>query len=190
MSDASNHVCPVGLDPPTLFTISSLLYRLAKKCSPRVVLALRPQDSLPEWITHVIYLDSDTSVAYQGPKKGAPGEFFRRDRTAPLLCPDYEPAPKVETSGMKKEVVEGQPEQSPVVEVALENREAWERNETLVDMKGVEVKYGEKQILGAWQQDVQGQPKNGLWWTVRRGERWGIFGPNGRSSFLTTCNTH
>ena len=49
-------------------TLSHLLYSLAQASSPRLILALRPQDSLPDWITHVIHLGSNFQVIYQGSK--------------------------------------------------------------------------------------------------------------------------
>ena len=52
--------------------------------------------------------------------------------------------------------------------------------EPLVEMSGVIVKYGDKQVLGDWIQIIDGQPKKGLWWRICRGQRWGVFGPNGR----------
>ena len=52
-------------------------------------------------------------------------------------------------------------------------------NEALVEMEGVCVRYGDKEVLGSWEQEVGGQKKRGLSWTIRRGERWGVFGPNG-----------
>jgi len=218
MSDDSDHFYLVGLDPPSLSTISSLLYCLAEKHSPRVVLALRPQDPLPKWVTHVIYLDSETSVAYQGPKKGALGEFISQEQSAPQLVPFQ--GLNLGNKTRKNIVVNKRREQSPIVEVALASNEtsesdealerdealesdkAWaskealesseilESKEALVEMKGVKVMYGTKKVLGAWQEIVDGQPQNGLWWTVRRGERWGVFGPNGRYSFMEMHRTY
>lgn len=52
-------------------------------------------------------------------------------------------------------------------------------NEVLVEMQEVCVRYGDKEILGSWEQEIEGQTKRGLSWTIRRGERWGVFGPNG-----------
>ena len=52
-------------------------------------------------------------------------------------------------------------------------------NEALVEMQDVRVRYGDKEILGSWEQKIEGLSKKGLSWTVRRGERWGVFGPNG-----------
>lgn len=54
--------------------------------------------------------------------------------------------------------------------------------EIIVEMQGVRVKYGDKEILGGWEQEIGGRKEKGLSWTVRRGERWGIFGPNGMCS--------
>lgn len=46
-------------------------------------------------------------------------------------------------------------------------------------MEGVKIKYGQRVILGDWTQKVNGRNQEGLWWSVRRGQRWGLFGPNG-----------
>ena len=51
--------------------------------------------------------------------------------------------------------------------------------EPLIEMKGVNVKYNDKSVLGEWKQEVGGELKDGLWWNVCRGQRWGVFGPNG-----------
>ena len=52
-------------------------------------------------------------------------------------------------------------------------------NEAIVEMEGVCVRYGDKEVLGSWEQEVGGQEKKGLSWNIKRGERWGVFGPNG-----------
>jgi ABC-type molybdenum transport system ATPase subunit/photorepair protein PhrA len=57
-----------GLDPLTMTKISTLLYRMAKARDPRLLLTLRPQDPIPEWITHLMFLGPDFKVAHQGPK--------------------------------------------------------------------------------------------------------------------------
>lgn len=49
-------------------TLSPLLQSLAQASSPRLVLALRPQDPLPDWITHVIHLGPNFQITYQGSK--------------------------------------------------------------------------------------------------------------------------
>ncbi|EKD21039.1 ABC transporter [Drepanopeziza brunnea f. sp. 'multigermtubi' MB_m1] len=59
----------MGLDPPTLLSLSPMLQRLAEANKPRLVLALRPQDPIPDWITHLIYLKGNCEVAFQGIKR-------------------------------------------------------------------------------------------------------------------------
>jgi ABC-type molybdenum transport system ATPase subunit/photorepair protein PhrA len=59
----------VGLDPPTLVTLSPMLRELAYKSSPRLILALRPQDPVPEWITHLVILGGNHTIALMGLKE-------------------------------------------------------------------------------------------------------------------------
>jgi ABC-type molybdenum transport system ATPase subunit/photorepair protein PhrA len=63
--------------------------------------------------------------------------------------------------------------------VPAEKEESRELGEPLVEMEGCRVRYGDKIALGNWAEQRDGQDKSGLYWTVRRGERWGVFGPNG-----------
>lgn len=51
--------------------------------------------------------------------------------------------------------------------------------EPVVEMEGVRIAYGSNSVLGEWSQVVDGTKKNGLYWNVHRGQRWGIFGANG-----------
>ena len=59
----------MGLDPPTITALNPLLHNLARMSSPRLLLALRPQDPLPDWITHLIYLGPNLKIAQQGKRK-------------------------------------------------------------------------------------------------------------------------
>ena len=45
-----------------------MLRELAYKSSPRLLLALRPQDPIPDWITHLVILGSNHTVALMGSK--------------------------------------------------------------------------------------------------------------------------
>jgi ABC-type molybdenum transport system ATPase subunit/photorepair protein PhrA len=51
--------------------------------------------------------------------------------------------------------------------------------EPIIEMRGVQVSYGANTVLGDWSQNIDGHARPGLWWTLRRGQRCGIFGPNG-----------
>jgi ABC-type molybdenum transport system ATPase subunit/photorepair protein PhrA len=159
------------------------------------VLSLRPQDAIPDWITHVVYAGEDGKVDALGPKK----EVFQ------YLKQRYE---QVERSGDSGEL------DSKFMEVREVGRHLSERGdfetssnatspsspstpvlsrdgykkieksprnigEPIVEMQGVRIAYGGNSVLGEWQQDVNGTQKYGLHWDVRRGQRWGIFGANG-----------
>ena len=58
----------MGLDPPTIVQLSPLLGKLAETSSPRILLALRPQDPIPEWTTHITFLagNGKVEIAHQG----------------------------------------------------------------------------------------------------------------------------
>lgn len=62
--------------------------------------------------------------------------------------------------------------------------------EVLVEIQDVCVRYGDKEILGSWKRELEGQTRKGLSWTVRRGERWGVFGPNGKCLALHEGTNH
>lgn len=58
----------MGLDPPTLVTLSPILRGLAYRSSPLLLLGLRPQDPIPDWITHLVVLGEHDSIAVMGTK--------------------------------------------------------------------------------------------------------------------------
>ncbi|KAL2044324.1 hypothetical protein N7G274_003029 [Stereocaulon virgatum] len=161
----------MGLDPPTIKTLDPFLYSLAKISSPRLILALRPQDPLPDWITHLIQLGPKLHVAAQG---------LREDNLAPR-------------HGRKAEAHLSIPrDKYPLVSNSTP-RLSSKKGEALVEMHDVCVKYGDKPALGGWREEVDGEAWNGLRWTVRRGERWGLFGPNGsgKTTLLSLiCSDH
>lgn len=59
----------MGLDPPTLVSLSPILRELAYKASPRIIMSLRPQDPIPDWITHLAILGHDYTLALAGAKE-------------------------------------------------------------------------------------------------------------------------
>ncbi|KAL9109219.1 MAG: hypothetical protein Q9227_006144 [Pyrenula ochraceoflavens] len=56
----------MGLDPPTQTELSSFLRQINNSGNPRVMLSLRPQDPMPYWITHLIWLGDNNTVALKG----------------------------------------------------------------------------------------------------------------------------
>ncbi|KAF9694463.1 hypothetical protein EKO04_007521 [Ascochyta lentis] len=186
----------IGLDPIVTQHISRVLHRLAEANSPRIVLSLRPQDAIPEWITHIVYAGEDGKVDSLGPK----AEVFQ------YLAQQYaiaEESIKSRSSSLDLD--------SKLVELREVGRHLSERGdfetdgadaspssgalsrdgyrkiddtrvpvgEPVVEMQGVNIKYGANSVLGEWKQNINGEEKGGLYWNVHRGQRWGIFGANG-----------
>ena len=186
----------MGLDPPTVAGLSPLLHGLAAAASPRLVLSARPQDPIPDWITHLACLRSDCQVAAMGERdvvlEGL-RKYVRGVRNGTL--PEDEKlavhhlvhmgrtltARGIEGEalmGDEKDHEEGESELS-ATSVAVPVARPREIGEPVVQMDGCQVQYRGKVALGNWRQEVDGERRDGLVWTVRRGERWGVVGPNG-----------
>lgn len=180
----------MGLDPPTVVSLSPLLREMATKASPRLLLSARPQDPIPEWITHLIYLRSDCQIGVMGDKdtvmtglrtyvrgvqKGGLAEDVKMPVKALREMGHVLTEHGIEGSGIGEE---GQTFASVAVPDS-ESEAPRALGEPLIEMNGCSVKYGEKVALGNWSETHNGQSRDGLFWTVRRGERWGVFGPNG-----------
>jgi ABC-type molybdenum transport system ATPase subunit/photorepair protein PhrA len=153
----------VGLDPATTDSISSLLRNLADQSSPRVLLSLRPQDPIPDWITHVVRLSGD-KIAFSGEK-----EPFLTSIENTISTHQHSDLPQ------SSESPEGKVDNlTPRTPIALDG-------EPIIEMDGVHVQYGEKVVLGGWKQAVLDEEnhKQGLQWQVRRGQRWAVLGANG-----------
>ena len=58
----------MGLDNLARDQLSQLLGQLASERAPRVVLALRSQDVVPEFVTHLLYLNQDRQIERMGRK--------------------------------------------------------------------------------------------------------------------------
>ncbi|RSL39469.1 hypothetical protein CEP53_014038 [Fusarium sp. AF-6] len=173
----------MGLDPPTVTGLSPLLQSLAEKASPRLVLSARPQDPVPEWVTDLVYLRTDCQVGSMGPKEevldglkkyiqGVRKGGLAEDEKLPLHS--LVDIGRVLPSSASTEG-SGHLEHASYKELEPVNPNA----EPLVEMDGCKVQYQGKVALGNWTQQTTDGSKDGLIWTVRRGERWGVFGPNG-----------
>lgn len=210
----------MGLDPPTLLALSSMLHRLARANKPRLVLSLRPQDPIPHWITDVVYLKGNCEVAFLGPKEEVLGklrEHVERSKDGKddlnlhltpaslqeigrKLTEDGIEQPKyddyVATNSNSKAVDQKSWEKTGPMSrdgYSLNDTHLLETGAALIEMQGARVKYGDKSVLGNWSEKVDGVDRDGLWWNVKRGERWGIFGPNGsgKTTLLSLiCSDH
>jgi molybdate transport system ATP-binding protein len=131
----------IGLDASARRLLSELLGNLTRAGAVRTVLLLAKTDEIPGFITHVIPVCDRIC-----------GEKVSRDRfqaetpAAPVIS---ELAP-------------------PVDPVAVpDGKEASSISDTVIEMRGVTVRYGDHTILKS------------LNWTVKRGEKWALLGQNG-----------
>ncbi|THC93416.1 hypothetical protein EYZ11_007111 [Aspergillus tanneri] len=178
----------MGLDPATVRGISGLLQRLAAKSDPRFVLALRPQDSVPDWITHLIILGHCNQILFQGSRSETyevfdvwryATSFKREDRrfNDDTLAIYRKSRKAVEAGYLDRQLLWDLQICAPTSSrISLPSRGG---GEALIEMDGVRVQYGDKAVLGDWKQNVNNEEKDGLHWTVRRGQRWVVLGANG-----------
>ncbi|KAH8912751.1 P-loop containing nucleoside triphosphate hydrolase protein [Coniochaeta sp. PMI_546] len=176
----------MGLAPPTVAGLSPLLEDMAGRRQPRLVLSGRPQDPLPEWITHLVYLRTDCQVGAMGDKEGVIEElrgYVKGVRKGALREDEGLPVHALVEMGrvLTARGVEGEGigEVEMVASAGVPVEETRTLGEPLVEMEGCRVRYGDKIALGNWSEERDGTEREGLHWTVRRGERWGVFGPNG-----------
>ncbi|KAK6383025.1 hypothetical protein LTS17_003695 [Exophiala oligosperma] len=59
----------MGLDPPTLVSLSNMLLELSRRADPVILLGLRPQDPIPVWVNRLAVLGQDHTVSLIGSKK-------------------------------------------------------------------------------------------------------------------------
>lgn len=189
----------MGLDPHTVKTLSPLLYKLAQRCTPRLVLSLRPQDPIPDWITHLVFLGDNHTVALQGARHDVfeTLDIWKRvafgapvTPSSPTAHAKYEHAVALKNSGQLDAHVgllrEIRAMATPNVITGTGARRPATTGKPVVEMDGVQVRYGDKCVLGDWSEQVPSSAdgsstatRHGLHWTVRQGERWGVFGANG-----------
>lgn len=183
----------MGLDPPTVASLSALLKSLAAKENPRLVLSARPQDPLPDWVTHIIYLRNDCQVKFMGAKnivhdnmkwyvRGVTKCDLEEDERMPIhsIPKAWRTLSRRAGSTIKRMAPSTTGEPPTISSRTVQDSDTSDCNaEPLVEMDGCQVRYGDKVALGNWSQQTSRGKKDGLIWTVRRGERWGVFGPNG-----------
>ncbi|KKY29154.1 putative abc transporter [Phaeomoniella chlamydospora] len=178
----------MGLDPPTLTTLSPILRELAYKSSPRLVLALRPQDQVPDWTTHLLVLGENHTVALQGRTRDVlsklslwtEGKDVSLDNgqviSSKEMTARYGPA-LTEVGRILKErdsrtagsaVTSAQ---SVTAKPQTADSTSFSK-EPIIYLKSVIVKYGDKIVLGRGSQD-------GLDLSIFPGTRMLVLGPNG-----------
>lgn len=154
----------MGLDPHSTRSISTLLQSLARQNTPTLFLSLRPEEKIPEWITHLVSVNSKLELEHVGP---------RSEHT-----PFYPSQPDLPQKEMTT-TSQNTPISRDGIAINAFNDSDRNYGEPIVEMQGVQLSYGSKPILGYWTSASSSANPPGLHWTISRGERWSIFGPNG-----------
>lgn len=157
----------MGLDPNTLANMSKVLNGLAVRQQPRLIMSLRPEDGVPDWVNHLVIVDDKLQVLSQGPKQEVFSTATTRQNAD--LTTILEAAKRGHDSTSEIQLSrDGFQKSSP----------ALPPGEALVEMNGIAVSYGHgtRVVLGDWTNAEEG---SGLRWSLHRGQRCGIFGPNG-----------
>lgn len=155
----------MGIDPNTLTSLSGVLRDLTSKSQLRLIVSLRPEDYIPDWITHLVVVNDHLQVVGQGLRDSILGP--ERSLAVQEALGFTEEKANVRLPALVS--LDGFPKSSP----------GPPKGEAVVQMQGVKVSYGTKTVLGDWEQNVGSERTSGLWWSLHRGQRCGIFGPNG-----------
>jgi len=158
----------MGLDPNTLAIMSNVLMQLAQRQQPRLIMSLRPEDGVPDWVSHLVVVDEQSRVLARGAKSNVARHDSdgRSDAAHAIMQKALHSHDSVADTKVSRDGFKAQSPAEPP-------------GEALVEMRGVRVAYGDNTVLGGWKQAVEGQTRQGLWWSLHRGQRCGIFGPNG-----------
>ncbi|RDA88753.1 hypothetical protein CP532_4107 [Ophiocordyceps camponoti-leonardi (nom. inval.)] len=173
----------MGLDPETAREMASLFARLVAKGDTRLVMCARPQDPLPGWITHLVYLGDGGRVV--GSKQDVFSELegqLRGDDAGTEAIGENQKwhiRAFLKESRRTGQASSSSSSSSAYTGTAIPPTPVDADAEPVVEMDGCQVRYGDKIALGDWTQKTKRGDKAGMVWTVRRGERWGVFGPNG-----------
>jgi ABC-type molybdenum transport system ATPase subunit/photorepair protein PhrA len=229
----------VGLDPNTVEHLSKVLKNVSEEQSPRIILSLRSNEHVPNWLTRFILLTEDSQIHHIGAHSRMKTKLktIVKQLDGTHVVSNDAPDPHKETHAVRRKAGRPRKVTQSVTDIQIrlseDSREllkgleashskqyshdyqrvnrllgnrvggaAWTKEspdgfpsldensilegESLIEMKGVRVSYGDKTVLGNWEHgDNLKEP--GLWWNVKRGERWGVFGPNGSGKTTLTA---
>jgi ABC-type molybdenum transport system ATPase subunit/photorepair protein PhrA len=144
-----------GLDVESRQSLIELLENLHSNESPRVLLVLRPQDSLPRFVTHLALVQGATV------KLGTKQDILATDQ-AKLW---FEKG-KLETNALQQR---RQLQRQRQTQRQLEEPSS----SKLIELENVNVVYGREE------EGEKRRVLNDISWTVRRGEKWVLAGHNG-----------
>ncbi|KAF3108602.1 hypothetical protein TWF102_010727 [Orbilia oligospora] len=157
----------MGLDPWSTERLSGLLKTISSleaandtsQIASQVVVTQRPQDHLPDWVTHIAYLQGNKVLTM-----GERDEVIAKTSERGIRIGDGDKRNdgilhKVYGTGVSI------PSEDAKTEPTKTSEEG--KKEPVVEMSGIQISYRDREILKDFS------------WTIKRGDRWGLFGPNG-----------
>ncbi|EWC44958.1 hypothetical protein DRE_01017 [Drechslerella stenobrocha 248] len=150
----------MGLDPYSVEQLSQLLRKISSPgaaadggVSAQVVVSQRPQDHLPDWVTHIVYLHEKKVLA-----------MGDRESVVDRVSKD---GVQISDQGGSQNGILQKVYGSATTDVTPGAGATSGGSDTVVEMEGINIAYRNREILKDFS------------WKIRRGERWGLFGPNG-----------
>ena len=145
----------------------SLLHALHKACAPRIILSLRIQDPVPDWITHIALVRGSAVTGEKAAVLANLEDKFEDGGFIPQ--PDILAQPTHAAHDAQRAV--------------------------LVDLQGVNVSYHTRQVrplgfnLALLDMTEPLKILKNINWTIRKGDKWLLRGPNGQLTyFCFTCS--
>ncbi|KDQ56336.1 hypothetical protein JAAARDRAFT_36509 [Jaapia argillacea MUCL 33604] len=139
-----------GVDAATRPILLSLLHSLHASKNPRMILGLRNQDPIPDWISHLVVL--------KGGGRAISGR--RGDVEGSLGAGGHSHGHGISHEGLDAK-------ERPEENVGSGGTEKDKERRVVVEMRNVNVKYDDRHVL----KDIN--------WSIREGDRWHLQGPNG-----------
>ena len=147
----------VGLDTESREQLVRVVDEIIASDEAQVMLASVRREEIPDGITHLLLLNPDGTVLYQGPAKDAPD--------APHAKRSSRPKPQKPKSRKSKKPEHTTPPVPPATGFRAVGPAS--SGKAIVEMRNLHVAYGDHVVI------------DGLDWTVRTGEHWLVSGPNG-----------
>ncbi|KAI5201042.1 hypothetical protein AUEXF2481DRAFT_4120 [Aureobasidium subglaciale EXF-2481] len=179
----------MGMDPVSQLKISSFLQEMANVSLPKIILAIRPEEDIPPWITHILHINPKTAEIIQGTTahiyRSIPRLAYLSGPFVGVDLPTLMTMKCNLNSLLPRSLARRQHDTEVSRDYLPALHDPLPPGPPLVEMHGVKVSYNvtdnvdKKTVLGDWSESVEGTKREGLWWNVHRGERWGVFGPNG-----------
>lgn len=173
----------MGLDPHNKSEMGRSLRSLYQSTRIRLVLGLsKSHSTISPWLTQLVAIENNLSIFYNGPHPPPRNSVFARNPEMKTLLTGTD---RVQRALARREKNQSPASDDSSFSKGIKSKDGFLQvspplspGEKVVDMQGVKVTYGDKTALGDWAHSIH-EKQSGLWWSLHRGQRCGIFGTNG-----------